>query len=212
MGLIKHKAFPFIAKNALSLLMKSCTITVTGLEEFVYTASEGNTIIALWHKHLTMMFPLAKTYTPSIRYACVISDSRDGRLLTNALLSYPNADIIKTPHNARHIALKQIIYTLQYEKSAVVITPDGPQGPPMEIKPGIIFAAQKTGATIFPISWSAKHYWKLQTWDSMVIPKPWTHISFAFGKPLRVTGDSETESQILRSNLIDLEKTTQLFE
>ncbi|MBW2705184.1 MAG: hypothetical protein JRD84_02610, partial [Deltaproteobacteria bacterium] len=53
---------------------------------------------------------------------------------------------------------------------------DAPRGPRFVSKLGIIYLAKRTGRPIIPVIWSADRYWKLKSWDRMIIPKPFARI------------------------------------
>jgi lysophospholipid acyltransferase (LPLAT)-like uncharacterized protein len=79
----------------------------------------------------------------------------------------------------------------------VIITPDGPKGPPEKIKPGVIQLGAITGRTIVPLGVAASRIIRISTWDKTMIPMPFTQIVASYGKFLTVprTGDSiELES------------------
>ncbi len=203
---IRNIVLPRLAKWIISLVMKSCQIEISGLKNYLQTAEDNKCILSFWHKYLTIMPFFVSQCTPTLLYSAVVSDSRDGRILTNAVASYPRLDIIRTPHDGRHHSLKKVISILKNEHSVVIITPDGPVGPPLEVKPGVIFAAQKTGAKIIPLSWTASKYWTINSWDKMIIPKPFSKISFVIGEPVCVSEDLQESAKALETSLNDLEK------
>ncbi len=57
---------------------------------------------------------------------------------------------------------------------------DAPRGPRFVSKLGIIYLAKRTGVPIIPVIWSADRYWKLQSWDRTIIPKPFARIVALF--------------------------------
>src|SRR5690606_11011224 len=64
------------------------------------------------------------------------------------------------------------------------ITPDGPEGPSYEIKPGITFIAQKADATILPLGAYARRGYRVPRWDRYVMPYPFSKIAIQIGKPI----------------------------
>jgi lysophospholipid acyltransferase (LPLAT)-like uncharacterized protein len=67
-------------------------------------------------------------------------------------------------------------------------TADGPKGPAMVAKAGPVQLAELTGAT-----WIGAYHaepdraWRLKTWDSFVVPKPFSTVTF--GWPAHVAPD-----------------------
>ena len=66
------------------------------------------------------------------------------------------------------------------------VTPDGPDGPAFEPKPGLVFMAQKTGAPIIPLGAFTRQGARLSRWDQYVLPYPRSRIHFVIGAPLTV--------------------------
>lgn len=66
------------------------------------------------------------------------------------------------------------------------VTPDGPRGPRYRVQPGIVTLAHKTGATIVPVTYNAKWRKVMQSWDSFVLPMPFSRIVVIYGEPIGV--------------------------
>ncbi|MBC7189939.1 hypothetical protein H5U35_07005, partial [Candidatus Aerophobetes bacterium] len=75
------------------------------------------------------------------------------------------------------------------------IAVDGPQGSPHQAKPGMIYIAKKTKATIIPLSIEAQRGIVLRRrWDKHFIPLPFNKITLFIGKPIqKKAGDSLTK-------------------
>ncbi len=80
------------------------------------------------------------------------------------------------------------------------LTVDGPHGPPLVVKQGIILLASQTGAPIVPMAVASCPRMTLSTWDAMHIPLPFSRIVYLFGEPLYVprTDDEELLDDHLR--------------
>lgn len=66
----------------------------------------------------------------------------------------------------------------------VAFTPDGPRGPAQTFAPGALIVAQRTGAPIVAMRVFARRCWRLRSWDSFMIPKPFARVVIAYGDPL----------------------------
>lgn len=66
------------------------------------------------------------------------------------------------------------------------ITPDGPRGPVYKIQEGVITTAKLTGLPIVPMTYQAKRKKILSSWDKMIVPFPFNHLRFVYGKPITV--------------------------
>ncbi|MGM0439517.1 MAG: lysophospholipid acyltransferase family protein [Chlamydiota bacterium] len=182
---------PPLAKSLINLIMLTCRINIKGLSTLEEYASKG-CILALWHNNLTLGPYFFGHLAPKASYHPVVSNSRDGALLVDIIATFPHGKVIKVPHNARHRALKHIIKAIEEQQATVIITPDGPRGPAYDVKPGIIFAAQKSKAPVIPFHWKASRCWRLPTWDRLAIPKPFSTITFSIEKPLTFENSSES--------------------
>lgn len=76
----------------------------------------------------------------------------------------------------------------------LAFTPDGPKGPPRELKPGVLVAAQLTGAAIVPLAAGGPHFWQLESWDGMLVPKPFGKLTVKYGTPQFVERDADESS------------------
>jgi lysophospholipid acyltransferase (LPLAT)-like uncharacterized protein len=159
-----------------------------------------NYIGALWHNRL-LIFPLVlRRFFPSRHGAALISASRDGNLLSDAIHRFDYDVVRGSSSKLGATGLLQLSDVLA-KRGDVVITPDGPRGPAYELGPGIIFLAQKTGATVLPINMEYSSCWRVKSWDRFIIPRPFSKVRVIIGQPERITptsNDEEFEAERLR--------------
>ena len=159
-----------------------------------------NYIGALWHNRL-LIFPLVlRRFFPNRRGAALISASRDGDLLTDAIRRFGYDVVRGSSSRLGASAILQLTEELASGRD-VVITPDGPRGPVYELGPGIIFLAQKSGALVLPMNLEYSHCWRLGSWDRFIIPRPFSTVRVLISRPYRVdqTGTPEEfEAERLR--------------
>lgn len=179
------------SKSLMNILIRTCKIHIHGLQEFVQTAETDKCILMLWHNRLAMAPYVLTKYAPHLKYAALVSASRDGQILSTIIHSYKQGNTIQVPHLGRYQALQEIIKHIEERKQIVIITPDGPRGPCYEMKPGLAIAALETQASIIALHWEADQFWQLKTWDLFRIPKPFTTIHFHFLPPFRLAPPSE---------------------
>ena len=151
-----------------------------------------NYIGALWHNRL-LIFPLVlRRFFPNRPGAALISASRDGDLLADAIHRF-GYDVVRG--SSSRLGTSAILQLTQVLASGrdVVITPDGPRGPAYELGPGIVFLAQKTGATVLPMNLEYSHCWRLGSWDRFIIPRPFSKVRVLISRPHHVkrTGTSD---------------------
>jgi lysophospholipid acyltransferase (LPLAT)-like uncharacterized protein len=153
---------------------------------------EENYIGALWHNRL-LIFPLVlRRFLPNRGGAALISASRDGDLLADAIRRFGYDVVRGSSSRLGASAILQLTEVLASGRD-VVITPDGPRGPAYELGPGIIFLAQKSGAAVLPMNLEYSHCWRLGSWDRFIVPRPFAKVRVLIGQPHRVKATSTPE-------------------
>jgi lysophospholipid acyltransferase (LPLAT)-like uncharacterized protein len=75
----------------------------------------------------------------------------------------------------------------------VVFTIDGPRGPRYVAKPGPVLLAKKTGVPISCFYIAVERAWILNSWDQMIIPKPFSQAMIYASGPMYVPADATDE-------------------
>jgi len=70
---------------------------------------------------------------------------------------------------------------------------DGPKGPPHVAKMGAVLLAKRSGHPILPVTMALHRLWKLPSWDSFQIPKPFTRAKILVAPPIFVAADANDE-------------------
>ena len=161
---------------------------------------DENFIGALWHNRLLIFPTVLRRFFPNRPGAALISASRDGDLLADAIKRF-GFDVVRGSSSRMGAsAILQLSEVLSAHRD-VVITPDGPRGPVYDLGPGIIFLAQKTGAAVLPMSVEYSSCWRVKSWDRFIVPKPFSKVRAIIGPPHHVrstSSDEEFESERLR--------------
>ena len=138
-------------------------------------------IICAWHHDIYFSSWLLKDF----ELTALISSSKDGEYINQILSGFGFGSVRGSSTRGGIGAMKQLVRCLK-DGNAVAITPDGPQGPIHKVQEGIVALAKITGVPIIPWRYEASSCWKLNSWDSHKIPKPFTKISSVVGQPLYV--------------------------
>ena len=77
---------------------------------------------------------------------------------------------------------------------SVCITPDGPRGPAGVIPIGPVTLAIKSGARMLPFIFATSPCRRLNTWDRLVVPYPFTKGAIVFGTPIEALPGENAES------------------
>ena len=151
-----------------------------------------NYIGALWHNRL-LVFPLIlRRFFPQRHGAALISASRDGDLLADAVQRF-GYDVVRG--SSSRLGASAILQLTQVLAAGgdVVITPDGPRGPAYELGPGIIFLAQKSGAAVLPMNLEYSRCWRLGSWDRFIVPRPFAKVRVLIDRPHNVKSTTTPE-------------------
>ena len=142
-------------------------------------------IFALWHGQL---LPLLWHHRGE-GVMVLISEHRDGELIARTAESLGYGLIRGSTTRGADRALIALVRELR-SGHEVAITPDGPRGPAGKFAPGALVAAQRSDSFVLPVAASASRSWRLRSWDSFMIPKPFARITVAYGEPAKVMAPS----------------------
>jgi lysophospholipid acyltransferase (LPLAT)-like uncharacterized protein len=76
----------------------------------------------------------------------------------------------------------------------VAFTLDGPRGPRYKVKPGPVALARSSGVPLTMFHMAVDRAWVLNTWDRLMIPKPFSRVLMRFGKLIPVPHDASDEA------------------
>ena len=143
-------------------------------------------LVAFWHGRLLMM-SLAWPYSQTFKM--VISQHPDGELIARTIKFLGFESIAGSSSRGGAGKVRSILRALESGES-VGVTPDGPRGPRMRAAKGAVFAAQRAGVPILPLSYAAKQCKILSTWDRFLIPLPFCRGIMKWGDPITIPVDS----------------------
>jgi lysophospholipid acyltransferase (LPLAT)-like uncharacterized protein len=92
------------------------------------------------------------------------------------------------------------------------IAADGPKGPLHQVKPGVIFLAQRTGGWVIPIVAKSERFIAINgSWDKLTVPLPFSRGVIVYGEPILVEKNSGNE-QIEQKRVLVEERLKELSE
>lgn len=199
----------YVGQSLLWLLLWSCRIEVHGTHHLIDAARKRRCMLMLWHNRMALVIYTLWHHADEFFYTAVISNSRDGDLLEAIADTYTQGNVLRVPHNAKHIAVKGMVSRLK-NGEILIITPDGPRGPRYNVKTGVAFTAKAADAVVIPFTWCASRFWQLKTWDRFMIPKPFSRIVINIGEPHLPNDhkdwDLEQAGQALQQHLKELDE------
>ncbi|HEY6765638.1 MAG TPA: lysophospholipid acyltransferase family protein [Candidatus Sulfotelmatobacter sp.] len=68
----------------------------------------------------------------------------------------------------------------------VAFSIDGPRGPRYKVKPGPVALARSSGVPLTMFHMAVEKAWVLNTWDRLIIPKPFSRVLVRFGRLIEV--------------------------
>jgi lysophospholipid acyltransferase (LPLAT)-like uncharacterized protein len=190
---------PRLGRWATVLLTRTLRVEVVDEQYAGALWARRNPIIyAIWHGRILILPVL---YGKSRRVSVMASRHRDGELVTRFVRGFGFEVVRGSTTRGGSEALRRLARLLR-DGAEVAVVPDGPRGPSEVAQPGVIALARLTGAPIVPVSVGASRAWRLRSWDTFLIPKPFARVAVCFGVPLFVPpGTDRVGQEALRKEL-----------
>jgi len=204
---LNFRLVPFLVAGLTKLWSYTLRVRREGFEAVeALVKGDQRFILSFWHRRLFMM-PLAYPFHRKDRGVAILSsDSKDGE---RSAATWRWFGIHAVRGTASEDGARALVRMIQAVKQGwdFGITPDGPRGPLMELKPGTIALARKTGAWIVPVTLAFDRSFELKTWDRMVIPLPFATCTIRYGTPFKIspTADDGAEGLRLQREMDELE-------
>ncbi|MEI8183093.1 MAG: lysophospholipid acyltransferase family protein [Desulfomonile sp.] len=122
------------------------------------------------------------------RYGGVIMVSRswDGDLINRCVRGWGYDTARGSSSRDGKEALAEMVEMVKLNNSCAGLAVDAPRGPARKVKMGVVILARETGQPILPVvSWTSRHV-QFRSWDSMILPLPFSTIVISLGKPTMV--------------------------
>jgi lysophospholipid acyltransferase (LPLAT)-like uncharacterized protein len=180
-------------------ISRSCRFQVSGFAAIEERRQAGEpTILAAWHGMTMMLGGFFLNHFDLASLVLLLPDDwRGANLAVWARRLGARPFRLNLKGDSTMAAARQVagLVRLVKEGHDCYITPDGPDGPAYEPKPGVAYIAQKTGAAVIPVGAYARHGYRLNRWDRYVVPYPFSRISIVVGRPLGAPDGGEPVSR-----------------
>lgn len=93
-----------------------------------------------------------------------------------------------TGHSGRKAADELVTYL--NNGFSTVILPDGPSGPPFQMKKGVLHIALQSKVPIIPVYFEASPCFIIHNWDSRRLPVPMSEIKVVVNEPVYITAEN----------------------
>jgi lysophospholipid acyltransferase (LPLAT)-like uncharacterized protein len=166
-----------------------------GIDALKADMAEGPVLCALWHGRLMMIAPHWPRDTGSL--SCLHDTAPIGRA-AGALQAYFGLQPIEMSARRSNVAASRAVMKRAKEGVSIGITADGPTGPGFAVKDAPLEWARIMQRPIYGYAFATKRHRTLKTWDSMMIPLPFTRGAIVFDRldvtvPRKAT-DAEIEA------------------
>lgn len=201
----KTTLIPFVGGLVIRLLGGTWRIRVEDAQYLEQArAFSKNVILAIWHGRL-----LTLSYSHrNLSIQVLASEHEDGELIGRTIqrLGFGHVRGSSTRGGAR--AIRALVRKIQAGYD-VGLTVDGPRGPVLKVKPGVVEVARLSGAAIVPLTAGSGKRKIFSSWDSFELPAPFTEVSVRYGEPVIVPGDAdettlEEKRLVLESTLVKI--------
>ncbi|MDH5510415.1 MAG: lysophospholipid acyltransferase family protein [Nitrospinota bacterium] len=182
--LLAHMAAP-IARAIIWLLCVTVRLKVEGVENEDDLFLEGKPgIICCWHGRVLYLPYYYRHVRRRNRVIDVLaSPSHDGEFVARVSRLFGFGVIRGSSYKNSRTALRAMVRSVAVGRWPGIIA-DGSRGPALVAQPGSVMLAKITGAPVIPVTVAFDRHWTLNSWDRMIIPKPFAKGLVIHGNPV----------------------------
>lgn len=170
---------------------------------------ERPVVYCFWHR---AVFAAAWLWR-NIGIAVMVSRSFDGEFIARTIEKLGFVAVRGSSSRGGAQALLALKNQLE-RGNLVAFTIDGPRGPKYVAKPGPVLLSRATGLPMVAFYVAVQDAWILNTWDALIIPKPFSKTLVRFSKKMRVPphADASQMADFQRQLQSGLERITRFAE
>jgi hypothetical protein len=169
------------------ILSNTCLFQVEGRQYYeIAVESQKPVFYTFWHQQLMPLVSFGLKTFDLNRFVVIVEGRNRGSILSVLTTSIHAQPIKIDMHGSPLAAGRGVLNVIKRMKEGkyTFLTPDGPYGPARELKPGILFIAQKTGAVVVPCgAWTLQAY-QLKRWDRYLFVYPRSKLFVVFREPI----------------------------
>ena len=177
----------WIASAVVGLIGRTLRMTITfeeGSMPGLHAISPG--IYPFWHRCVLPATWLFRNENIGV----LTSLSRDGEYIARVIRRFGFVPVRGSSSRGGQRGLMEM-ETMVKAGGAVAFTIDGPRGPRYVAKKGPVMLARLTGIPITAFYVAVEKPWVLKTWDTMLIPKPFSRAYVRVAKYIHVPPDAD---------------------
>jgi hypothetical protein len=181
----------YLAIFVLRVILFTCRVRYINkkyIDEFL--PGDKKVVIPVWHRcSIYFLFKYGFLHPMAL-----FSSSKDGDLLADFAKKLGFIPARGSSTRGGEEGSEQMVDFLHTGGRVVTTTADGPQGPALKAKPGLVRVAQKSGVHLMPVTWSANRVWMFErAWDKMIIPKPFSKVVIYASEPYLIPKEAKDE-------------------
>ena len=187
------KALSFIGRCVFQILFLLNKVKIHGEDNLLQLAKAGKPImVCVWHGRL--LFPSWYIRLKMTNLHAIASRHSDAEIMAR-ILKHWGYSLIRGSTRKGGKAVVQKMADVFKNGGIVAVTNDGPKGPPRIAKSGSIGLAIKNNVQIITVTGSATKYWRIKTWDSFMLPKPFGKIRIVVSPPMDIKEKPNTSEE-----------------
>jgi len=176
---LPHQVVGVLGAALVSWLFRTTNVKRTGTEHFDRFRARGEPVIfVFWHGQL---LPLVHIHRGE-GIVVLVSEHTDGEYITQIIERKGFGTVRGSSTRGATAGLRSLVREARAGRD-LALTPDGPQGPSGEFKPGALHVAQLTGLPVVPLVVGASRGWRLKSWDGFLVPKPFSTVEVEYLPP-----------------------------
>jgi len=209
---VRHNLTGLLGKWILWMWAKSAHTTVIGEDLYKELKKERKPVIILiWHGRIFF----APYFFRRRGIMPLVSPSEDGEIIAQIVARWGYKTLRGSSSHSIIKAWNEMKRELE-KGGELIIVPDGPRGPGREMKSGAVKLAKETGAYLVPFTFSSSKRKTLKSWDSFLIPRPFSRFVAMYGNPISVEPNLNNEElkekrRIVEDYMIELDQDADNF-
>ena len=183
---------PYLAYAYITLVGLTTRLRTVGQEHRDRLRRQNRRILyAFWHQR-QVFFTWSHRGDPT---AILVSRSRDGELIAKTMRLCGLQACRGSSTRGGAAAARELMETVASGLD-IGITPDGPKGPARQVKPGVLYVAQKLGIPILPITNALSRRLEFsRSWDRYQVPLPFGRGAVVYDEPIEVGPGDDLEKK-----------------
>ncbi len=165
--------------------LRICVSREEGAQQSV---GERPLIISFWH---ACIIPATYIFR-NVGIRVMSSNSYDGEYMGRIIHKFGFVAVKGSSSRNAVRALLGLRRALR-EGLPVAFSLDGPRGPRYKVKPGPVSLARSSGVPLTMFHIAVERAWVLNTWDRLIIPKPFSRVLMRFGKLIPIPAEATGE-------------------